>query len=60
MSELKILLKPTVKYFNRQKGGAVVHTVMTSNKTNYKDVYAWSTPLKIVGQPTLKTIEEKL
>ena len=27
MSELNNLLKPAVKYFNRQKGGAVVHTV---------------------------------
>ena len=25
--------------------------------TNYKDVYSWSTPAAIVGQPTLETIE---
>ena len=29
---------------------------MTST-TNYKDVYSWSTSSKIVGQPTLETIE---
>ena len=26
--------------------------------TNYKDVYSWSTPTKIVGQPTLETIDD--
>lgn len=31
---------------------------MPSNTTNYKDVYSWSTPYKIVGQPTLETIDQ--
>lgn len=31
---------------------------MTTNTTNYKDVYSWSTPSKIVGQPTLETIDQ--
>lgn len=30
---------------------------MSITQTNYKDVYSWSTPDKIVGQPSLETID---